>query len=256
MIEKMSDEYKGKTTKSCGYTISNPRNWTKEELNWVNMLIEKGCTNKEIAESTDRSLTSVAIKVKRLSKKNGTYNITHIEEKYKTNNDFLDIIKPNSVLDVFCGEKNFYKNYNVTSNDINKNIECKYHLDSYKLCCKLYIENQKFDLIDLDPYGSAFDCFDLAIKMAQKGIIITFGELGHKRWKRLDFVSRYYGINKIEDFTLENLINQVQIIGKRNKKNLIPIFIREWKNTGRAWFKIEPLKITEQWNKEKEKASD
>ena len=62
----------------------------------------------------------------------------------------------------------------------------------------------KFDLIDLDPFGSAYDCFDLAIKMAKKGLCITLGELGHKRWKRLDFVSSHYGIDNIDNLTLSN----------------------------------------------------
>lgn len=248
MIKKMPEEYKGITYRNGGYTNSNPRTWTKKELEWVESMIEMGYTNKEIAESIDRTLTSVAIKVKRLGKKNGTYNANHIEDKYKTNEDFFNIIKPKTVLDCFCGVENFYLKYvgeNLISNDIDKNIKANYNLDALKCLCTLYPNT--FDLIDLDPYGSAYDCFDLAIKMATKAIVITFGELGHKRWRRLDFVSRHYGINTFEDFTLDNMIKHIQMIGRRNKKNLIPIFIKEWKNTGRVWFRIEPFKITEQW---------
>lgn len=113
--------------------------------------------------------------------------------------------------------------------------------------CEMFIEGKTFDLVDLDPFGSAYDSFDLAVKMAKKGVIITLGELGHKRWKRLDYVSRYYGINSLEDFTIENLIKHIQMIGKRNKKNLTPLFIREWQNIGRVWFTVEPIKIVEQW---------
>ena len=83
--------------------------------------------------------------------------------------------------------------------------------------------------------------------MAQKGIIITFGELGHKRWKRLDFVRRYYGIESMEEFTLKNLVEHVQMIAERNKKKLVPVISRTWDRIGRVWFKVSPMSITEQW---------
>ena len=39
---------------------------------------------------------------------------------------------------------------------------------------------------------------------------MTLGELGHKRFKRLDFISRYYpNITKIEDITIDNMIKYI-----------------------------------------------
>ena len=102
-------------------------------------------------------------------------------------------------------------------------------------------------MIDLDPFGSAYDCFDLAIKMAQKGLVITLGELGHKRWKRLDYVAPRYDIYSLDDFTIQKIISYIQKIGLQNKKKLVVYDFREWRNIGRVWFKIEPLKITSQW---------
>lgn len=252
MIPKMPEEYKGKVNKNGGYTSSSPRVWTSEELLWVEDLMNKGYSNKEIAESVDRTVTSVSIKIKRLGKKDGSYNANHVTEKYSCNLDFYDFLQPKTILDCYAGVTDFWTTQvgqvaGVWANDIDVSIDLESNLDALKLLCELYRWDRKFDLIDLDPYGSAYDCFDLAIKLAQKGIIITFGELGHKRWKRLDFVSRYYGITNLKDFTLDNLIAHVQMIGRRNKKNLIVYNQREWRNIGRVWFKIEPLKITEQW---------
>lgn len=248
MVPRMPEEYKGQTNKNGGYTTSSPRVWTKHELEWVQKLIAEGYSIKEIAESTDRTVTSVSIKIKRLGKKDGGYNADHVEEKYKINDAFLNDIKPEFVLDCYCGKQNFYKDkVAVVTNDIDETIHADYHMDALKLLCAQYQRGMSFDLIDLDPFGSAYDCFDLAIKMARKGIVITFGEIGHKRWKRLDFVSRYYGINSLDDFRLEKMIQHVQMIGRRNKKNLIVCYQREWRNIARVWFKIEPLKITEQW---------
>ena len=243
MVEKMPAEYRGKLLSQTDYTLTAPREWNDKELEWLKLMLDKGYSAKEIAYSMERSLTSVKIKIKRISKKENTYNAKHVLEKYSINEAFLEEIKPATVLDLYTGEKNFYKAYNVTTNDINEAIPADYHKDAFKLICELYVKDCSYDLIDLDPYGSSYDCFNLAIKMAKKGLCITLGELGHKRWKRLDFVSRYYGIDKLEDFTIDNLIKHIQRIGLQNKKSLIVYELREWQNIGRVWFKIEPIKI-------------
>lgn len=241
-IEYMPNEYKGETyfDKHNG-TYS--RRWNEQEIKWMKYLIDKGYTTKEIAESMDRGVTSVSIKKKRLTKKDKTYNQKHYREKVKLNKHFLKAINPSSVLDLYNGGSLVYENYNATTNDISKDFETDYNKDAFKLLCELYSQNKNYDLIDLDPFGSAYDCFDLAVKMANKGLCITFGELGHKRWKRLDYVSRFYGIDSLEDFTLETLIKEVQKIGLRNKKNLEVHYKRNWEWIGRVWFTIEPVNI-------------
>lgn len=255
-IPIIPSEYLGEHNKGCGYTITTPRKWTKEEIEWTKKLINEGFSNKEIAISLGRSEVSVSMKVKRLGKKQNTYNQKHVEEKYELNNMFLEEIKPQTILDLYCGVKSFYKGLNVTTNDISKEIEADYNEDAFKLICKLYYEGKKYDLVDLDPFGSAYDCFDIAIKMAKKGIVITLGELGHQRWKRLDFVGSHYDINNLEEFTIETLIKHIKKIGLRNKKNLIVWQYREWRNIGRVYFKIEPLKITKQWEKDNNDVSN
>lgn len=240
-------EYIGKYQNSGGYTTTKPRVWTNKEIEWIKNLKEQGYNNKEIAQSIGRSETSVSIKIKRLGKKENTYNKDHIEEKYELNKEFLKTIQPKTILDLYCGTKSYYSNYGAVTNDIDKNIPARYHEEAHKLICKLFYEGNKYDLIDLDPYGSAYDCFDLAIKMAKKGLIITLGELGHKRWKRLDFVSTHYGIKTLEEFTIENLIEKIKEIGLRNKKELEVWNYKEWKNIGRVYFVIKEHKVTSQW---------
>ena len=120
-------------------------------------------------------------------------------------------------------------------------------MDALKCLCLLYSQNKKFDLIDLDPFGSAFDCFDLSIKMARKGLCVTLGEMGHRFWKRLDFVSKRYDIHELDDFTSDNLIKTIQCIGIQNKKQLIVYRKCDWHNISRVWFIIEPYKEVSQW---------
>lgn len=191
-----------------------------------------------------------------MHKSDKTYNKEHINEKRKCNQLFLDKINPKTILDVFSGEGTpEYKlnKYTVISNDISKDVTADYHLDYLKFLCLMYSENRKFDYVDLDPFGSAYDGFDLAIKMANKGLAITLGEMGHVRWKRLDFVKYRYDITCIKDFTSDNLIKKIKEIGRRNHKDLEVYLKKDWHNISRVWFIINPYKETSQWeNKDKE----
>jgi hypothetical protein len=248
----MPSEYKGEYTKNGGLTQFQPRKWTEKEIEWVNMLKAKGFNTKQIAECIDRDITQVSIKIKRLGKMNKTYNDPHRAEKYATNARFIIDANIDSVLDVFSGSKSAYETYvlkKLVTNDAEVSFSADYNYDALTFCCMQYAGGNKYDLVDLDPFGSAYDCFDLAIKMAKKGLIITLGELGHKRFKRLDFVRRYYGIETLEDFTTDNLVKHIIKIGERNKKTLIPIYVKDWRNIARVYFKIKQLKITEQWDK-------
>jgi hypothetical protein len=237
---KLPDSYKGKVYKNGGLTKFNPRKWTIEEINWVNMLKQKGLTTKQISECLDRDFTQVSIKLKRISKSEKTYNMKHVEDKYYQNDYFLSVINPKSVLDLYSGSSSYYEDKvaELWTNDINSDFGTYYSEKAEKLCAKLWYEGFKCDLIDLDPFGSAYDCFDLCIKMAKKGLIITFGELGHRRFKRLDYVSRYYGIQSMDENWLTCMIKEIQRIGLRNKKILIPEIVKDWNNIGRVYFKI------------------
>ena len=247
---KMPEEYKGKIMPRHGGQLTNPREYTPQEIEWIKKLRSEGFTGREVAESVGRTHDAIKIKLKRLEKKNNSYNRSHYQEKYETNKKFLEAIKPKTVLDLYCGEANFYKDYETTTNDLDPSIPADHHEEALKLLCRLYSGGVKFDLIDLDPFGSAYDCLDLAIKMANKGIAITLGELGHVRWKRLDYVRYRYNITRMEDFTIEHLVEEIQKIGLRNHKRLSVVFLKEWKNTGRVYFQIKKIKITEQWRKE------
>ena len=175
-------------------TKSKPRKWDDDNIKALKELKAKGLSNKEIAKELDRTEVSIQIKLKRLNKSNTTYNDKHRKDKYRTNAEFLRDLQPTNVLDLYAGENSFYKDYRnpLITNDKNKEFtNCDFNLPALKLLCKMYYDGKKFDLIDLDPFGSAYECFDLSLKLAKKGLIITFGELGHKRWKRLDYVKRF-----------------------------------------------------------------
>lgn len=241
-IKPMPKEYQGEIYYDS-HNGSYSRKWTAEEIKWMESLIEEGYTNTEIAQSMGRGVTSVSTKRKKLGKKNRNYNKRHYREKTKLNKHFLKVVNPVTILDLYNGGSELYKNYDSTTNDIDNQFNTDYHKDAFKLLCELYSQDKRYDLIDIDPFGSAYDCFDLAIKMSNKALCVTFGELGHKRWKRLDYVNRFYGIHSLEDFTLDALISEIKRIGLRNKKKLKVHYKRDWGWVGRVWFIIEPITI-------------
>jgi hypothetical protein len=255
-IPRMPEEYKGEIIKGNGISKTETRRWTEPECDWVLQMKKDGYSYNQIAESVGRSPESTSIKVKRLWKERGGYNRHHLEAKEKANKAFIDEIKPITALDLYCGDSLQYQELKTTRNDKNRQYEADYNMDALKCLCKLYAEGQKYDFIDLDPYGSAFECFDLSIAMAKKGIAITLGEMGHKRYKRLDFVKRYYEIETFEDFTVENIIKKIQKIGERHKKQLEVWSVQRWTNIVRVYFKIKPYKITEQWEYRKKEGKN
>lgn len=247
----MPKEFVGEQLTKTEYVKNAPRRWTKEEIGWCLKLREEGFNVKDIALSTGREEVSVSIKMKRLTKKDDSYNKKHIEEKYKVNEVYCQDLKPKKILDVYCGKKSYWRTNTtskVVTNDKDIEIVADYHMDALKFLCLQYIENNKYDLIDLDPFGSTYECLDLAIKMSKKGLIVTLGEMGHKRFKRLDFVRRMYGIETLEDFTTETIIKEIQKIGLKNKKILKVHTLKEWQGISRVWFTIEEYKVVEQWS--------
>lgn len=245
----MPKEFLGAYKKSGGYTKTEPREWTPEEIAWILEKKQEGYSNKIIAEAINRSEVALQIKLKRLSKVEDNYNAKNREAKYAANRKFFDYLEPIKVLDLYAGNSWYQdKALELTTNDKDTRFETTYHQDALSLLCQMYVEGKKFDLIDLDPYGSAYDCFDLAIKMSRKGIIVSFGEWGHKRWKRTDFVAPRYGINTIEQFgDGELFIQELQRIAKCNKKEATPKQSILYGNFLRVYFELRDVKVTSQW---------
>jgi hypothetical protein len=234
-----------------GIIKTQPQKWTKENEDEILVMSSARLSSSKIAERVGRSQISVAIKLKRLTKSNDTYNSEHRKDKYLKNEEFLKMINPKSVLDLYAGNS-WYKDkvFLLKTNDTDLKFDTNHHEKALNLLYKLSIENKKFDLIDLDPYGSAIEEFPLALKLANKGIIITLGELGHKRWKRLDFVKKWYGISSLEYFTTDVMVNVLKNIGLRYGKQITPVIVGEYNLISRVYFTIKKVKTLEQWGLE------
>lgn len=244
-IPIMPDEYKGSTSEAQHKDfVLKTRKWTKEEEAWAWDLCKEGYTIKEIAYSLGREHNSVSIKMKRLKKKYNEYNDKHRDEKYEYNLKYMKFFKKDvSILDVFCGVDMFYNTHgyeNVVTNDKNTLIKSMYNLDAEKMLDLMIKEGRKFDIVDLDPFGASIPYLEKALEIAEHGLVMTLGELGHRRFKRLDFIGRYYSnITTIEEITIKNMIEEIKRIAAAKGITLQVVYCRDWNNIGRVWFKIK-----------------
>jgi hypothetical protein len=249
MLE-MPKEFYGELKASTEFVKSVPRAWTDNELQWCVDSLQAGFSVKEIANAIGRTEISVQTKLKRKTKTGDSYNDKNRGLKYAANQFFIDTVQPKTVLDVYAGNS-FYKTVDglsVVTNDKDEKFDTDYSLDALRLLCVLYADGKKFDVVDIDPYGSAYECFDLALKMSRKGIVVSFGEWGHKRWKRYDFVRPRYGVSNGDEFVPEAFISEFQRIARVNHKEAVVVDVLQYGNFLRVYFTLEKFKTVEQWD--------
>lgn len=213
--------------------------------NKFNDLINSGYTLYHISKKYDITITQAKSILSKYKKESNTYNVDHIKVKYQINNEFFHCIKPKTILDLFCGRNrywatNFGDKSLVISNDLLEdkfaNPDPGYNIDANILMNNFIANNECFDLVDVDPYNSPAEFIDSAIKLAVKGLIITFGDLPNvKRFKKYDYFYKHYGItDSIENINIQSLAEY--LVEKTN--NRFEIFeAYSWKTCGRVYLK-------------------
>lgn len=194
MTPSYADEVKAR-----GYlTLTVPKKWSQQE---INMLLSNA-SSREIAQKTNRTLASVSLKRKRIKMAQGFgYNSAHVKEKYEMNEMFLRRFKVDvSVADLYAGPTSWYRGRVGTLFENDK----KHGGRAADVVLK-EMQTSSFDIVDIDPFGSAFECYENAARVAKKGLIVTYGEMGHLRFKRLDFVRKNHGITTLDGFTVDAL---------------------------------------------------
>lgn len=223
-----------------GVIKSEPKGWSDQEISKMLELKKQGLSFDDIGKIFGRTAYSCNRKYYKLMKKLDTYNDKHRDIKYEYNKQFLQKVNGETLLDAFSGGVSWWKKENTQLKVIDNDIKidgADYKLDAFDF---LYQHRKKqFDIVDLDPFGSAYDCFDFALQIAQKGLIITFGEIVGRRFNRQDFVEHRYGINYIEDFTTDKLSEYIEKRGLIYRKILTPIIKAEMTNISRVYYKID-----------------
>ena len=118
----------------------------------------------------------------------GTFSKKEGQKKFKLDKDFFQYLKAKSVIDAFAGTCKTYPKEVTLSNDINKAVKATYHMDANKFLNSL---TQTADLVDLDPFGCCNNCWEQGIRLANRGIIITYGEVKVWRYHCKDY--EYWG---------------------------------------------------------------
>lgn len=222
--------------------LTQKKKWTKKEEQTAYNLYLKGHSIQTISETLNRSIPSIKNKIRRIKKQKGrgNYDKDHTIHKHILNQRYIKHIQPTSILDLYNAGNTQYNKYKVTTNDINTKYDTDYNMDSLELIQKLYNEGKQYDVVDLDPYGTAYPLLKYAIPMAKHGLIITFGELTHKRWKRLDLVSRYYNIMDYQEFTVYNMVKHIQKEALQYYGKKLEVYaIADYKYIARAYFIIK-----------------
>lgn len=223
------------------------KKYTESEIKLIKELTEKKYSLKDIGLAVNRPPDSIRKIQKDFRLENNTYNKKHVADKYFRNYVFIDYIKPKSVLDLYCGPVSFYRNKTdipeVVTNDKDERISADYHDDALRTAAYLYSQHKTYDIVDLDPYTSPYECIDLAIQLAKKGLVISFGELSAKRWGKLPPVYKLkYGIETKEELSLAMLIDYVKDRGEIYGKVLEPFYSRTWQgNFSRVWFTVDTI---------------
>jgi hypothetical protein len=246
--ERLPDEFRGANRVKTAPVKTVPRTWTQQEVDWCLERRAAGWTYADLAEATGRSETSVSIKIKRMSKADGSYNTKRHKNKYLGNQTFLDCAKIQTVLDLYAADS-WWKaaGLETLTNDTDHRFDTDYHTDAFKLASELYFEGKRFDLVDLDPYGSAYDVIPFGLRLARVGLVVSFGEWGHRRWKRLDFVEPRYGITKLAEFSEDAFVREIQRQARTQKMEAKPVISLRYGAFLRVYFTLHKFKQTSQW---------
>lgn len=235
--------------KSLPCIIKNPeealkkrrRLWTKEEDEFLLDMKKYGIRVVVISKALLRTVASTNNRYRYLSLINNTYNEGHREDKYKSNEEFCKVLgNVDSILDAYSGVSSYWKRHLessgafVITNDINENINAAFHVPAKTLVKRFKKLGARFDIVDLDPFGSAYECFDDAIEICKKGLIMTFGDkIGVRSNKNLPL--ERYNCSKYDE---EKIIRYFVSRAEKKGVNLTKVIHKHWKHTWRVYFKI------------------
>lgn len=161
----------------------------------------RGFSLKMISFLVDRSESSITSFLTKDNKENYKFGSEKTnKQKYSSNERFLSSLEDvHSVFDAFCGKASWWKMNNpdlqVTTNDLNEKVEADYHQPARYLLHKFSETGQRFDIVDLDTFNNAMEEFIEAVGVAEKGIIITFGD--RRAYK--NHTSRKTGVKDLEN---------------------------------------------------------
>jgi len=148
--------------------------------------------------------------------------------KYDADRAFAKEIQADTIVDAFAGDSRKYsplKNVNwIITNDIDQKCKTDFHLPADRFLAQMYGEARNVDLVDLDPYGSCWDCLPTAVKLARKGLIVSYGDFSNWRYKRWEIIQYQLGCvpESLEQYGQLLMLMTMRMGMTYAKKKLIP----------------------------------
>lgn len=232
----------GMTTSQVSHILTTKIRLGKLDKETALKLFKEGSSMMQIANLQNIMYSDVFNFINQLRKKDYTYlesklNKKEGHKKHQLDKEFVKFLKPTSILDAYAGNSKVYDSSITISNDINKEVKTQFHLPADKFLYEMSQQKSSFDLVDLDPFGCCHDCWEMSIRLAGKGIIISYGEVPIWRYKCKD---TFYWKKILGDYSKYAtnihglkyaLISQTIAIGEKYHKLLIP-----WHISMPHWF--------------------
>lgn len=222
---------------------------TKEEIDEIIQLKEEGFTEAHLSKKFNVSRRQIEKVSRDIRINSDTYNGDHIQDKYEINREVFNIVRPKTILDPFCGVKQFWRNEygkysTIVDNDVNSRIKCDMHKDAKTLLNTLISINSSFDLVDIDPFKHTWKYIIPGIQLAQKALIITDCSIKSSiRFPdRVDLLRKRYGIDKdlvYDGFKYYVIPRIIEIAKKEYNKDLSLYYHLPWRTGDRAWFIVK-----------------
>jgi len=215
-------------------------------------------TYNQIAEILGTTVSSVKHKYVRINQKNNDDRHHHPEEKIDQIKNVLGDKQNLKILETNAGFGNLtkvYSNYGeVIAQDIDKArvdfleslnlpnvtaIKC----DSFNYQFKRVYEKEKYDVIDLDPYGFPSRYFPSVFEMINDGwLFVTFPKLGVQQINKImvEHYRVFWGIHIDEKDTYKaKIINKIVDYGFQCKREVELINVLELDRMYRFLFKVD-----------------
>lgn len=195
---------------------------------------EKRLSFRSVAEKLGTTEASVKHKYQRLTQSRGDNRYHHPKEKINQLKNILPSA-PLRILETNAGWGNLTQIYQTYGSVLAQDIDLKRvdfvkemnlenvvsrQVDSFKEIHKLIYDRERFDVVDLDPYGMPSRYFPHVFQLMQKGwLFVTFPKIGVQKINKItiEHLRVFWGIdlatitnfnqhihNKIKDFGMQS----------------------------------------------------
>lgn len=187
--------------------------WGVEQERAVLAYRAQGMTHQEIADTLGSTLSAVKHKIRRLQQGQNLDKFKHTDEKRAFAQQVLGDFKPKRILETHAGFGGMTEFYNTLGHTVSIDIDRQRieHLkslmlvnvreviaDSEREVYGLIHRRERFDLVDIDPYGMPSRMFPMAIDLVDDGFMfLTLPQLGCTQINKItiEHYKAIYGID-------------------------------------------------------------